>query len=459
MMVHNEASTDNVGAGVDNNTPLVAPSWACSKKVVITILLAFIVLGQLIYSTYQNQHTAAMSSESRYPARIVSRNNSSSNLSLLENTTTGNKSISFDSEMKPAASSWRGVNSSSYLFQNHTTIAAQTFSSNNTTHDSARPTSTTNSSSYQTTLNSNHTSSFFFTLLTKADDQLACTSTKELGFSYAKLYNDIKYNKTANVWRVKGSKKCINPTIPMERPSKRRVAVWRQGRARNVQLAANTSSRPLDLVILGDSIIEHWLETDLGKPSPFWYVKNTSHVWKELFDNGHHAALPLGLSGDQINQLLYRIMNGEMPDSLNPKAWWILIGTNDYSSGGCNKESILAGIMAVLEEGLRRKPTAKFVLQGILPRKPLPGTLQYDQDFDFEWINTRLSCLTQVLPEQLYFFNASSCFLTTSVGKDDSPQIINETLMPDSLHPSATGYRVWGTAMVEQLKAWSIFSL
>jgi hypothetical protein len=82
-------------------------------------------------------------------------------------------------------------------------------------------------------------------------------------------------------------------------------------------------------------------------------------LWKSLFA-GH--ALALALSGDRCNNLLFRLLNGEMPDTLQAKAWWILIGTNDVADR-CSKQSILVGNLAVLEEVMWRKPNSRFILQ------------------------------------------------------------------------------------------------
>jgi lysophospholipase L1-like esterase len=172
---------------------------------------------------------------------------------------------------------------------------------------------------------------------------------------------------------------------------------------------------------------------------------SVTELFIDLFQD--HAVV-LGLSGDRCKHLLYRLQNGEMPDSLNPAAWWILIGTNDYPDS-CSRESILVGQLAVLYETRKRKPDALVILQGLLPRGH-DNLLESSLWQDFQWINDRLACLAE-LP-QLDFFNGTSIFLA------DDEQLVNETLMDDFLHPSNEGRRLWGLAIVDHLKRLNIWT-
>lgn len=127
--------------------------------------------------------------------------------------------------------------------------------------------------------------------------------------------------------------------------------------------------------------------------------------------------------------------------------WWLLIGTNDMVSGGCSIESVLVGILELVHTLLDGNEKAIVVMNSILPRSlsttgdVRDGTLWND----ISWINERLACLAQGdAAERLHFFNATLLFL-----RDE--HYINETLMPDMLHPSAEGSRVWGVEIVTQV--------
>lgn len=311
-----------------------------------------------------------------------------------------------------------------------------------------------------------------FKQLLLSADKLECAS--RLNITYSSLFWDIKYsnssrtNDTTTVCqRPKLEYPCCNPTLPAP-PIRvpKRIHLWYKAHDMNKQLAngsstvahtknnaTTTTPKFLDVVFLGDSITEHWRGTEMSKSIGVEHDKMLE-VWNNLSLGDH--AIPLGIAGDHSFELLYRIMQqqegGELPDSLNPKAFWILIGTNDYTY--CTKEGILAGNMAVLEQLLlriRKKPTPKIILQGLLPRGR-GYLLDSDMWKDFSWINHRLACLAQSSDERVVYFNGTSYFLT------DNGTEINQTLMRDYIHPSLIGHATWGTAMVDFLKELGIWT-
>lgn len=304
-----------------------------------------------------------------------------------------------------------------------------------------------------------------FQKLLQSADKLECSST--LNITYSSLFWDIKYNNsnrtnnatTAVCQRPKLQYTCCNPTLPAPpiRPPKR-IGLWYKAHDINKQLANSTAVRKnnattttptyLDVVFMGDSITEHWRGTEMSKSIGVEEGKMLE-LWNTNLSLGDHA-IPLGIAGDHSFELLYRMQQGELPDSLNPKAFWILIGTNDYTY--CTKEGVLAGNMAVVEQVMLRKPHAQVILQGLLPRGS-GYLLESDMWNDFQWINHRLACLAQgSSDERLVYFNGTSYFLA------DNGTEINRTLMRDYLHPSLAGHRTWGTAMVDFLKELSIWT-
>lgn len=127
--------------------------------------------------------------------------------------------------------------------------------------------------------------------------------------------------------------KCMNPLAPQDRGGYRH---WDTTHHRNKEFAEDASP-DLDVVFLGDSITEQWMGTrmsyDLPKRQPIY------QVFQELFGEDF-TALPLGISGDTSTNLLYRIQNGEVPSTLNPPVFWILIGANDFIKLWCTPEMV-----------------------------------------------------------------------------------------------------------------------
>jgi len=59
-------------------------------------------------------------------------------------------------------------------------------------------------------------------------------------------------------------------------------------------------------------------------------------------------------------------------EPLNPKVWFINIGSNDLYVTKCTDRFVVANILNVLKILYEQKPGAQFILHGILPRKDNP---------------------------------------------------------------------------------------
>lgn len=160
----------------------------------------------------------------------------------------------------------------------------------------------------------------------------------------------------------------------------------------------------------------------------------------------------------QCQNLLYRLQNGEMPEGLNPKVWWILIGTNNLSDF-CRADSIAAGNIRIVEEIRRKHPSAPIVINSLLPRARAE-LLRRNPFWDvLRTVNKRLECYAQT-QENVVFFNATEIFIYKDEFKTDDDDVgtvgeyyVNETLMNDSLHPSGEGSMLWGQAIVKEVEA------
>ncbi len=98
-------------------------------------------------------------------------------------------------------------------------------------------------------------------------------------------------------------------------------------------------SKPVDLLLLGDSITENY---ELTGPDPLHDYRG---VWQRFYANRN--ALNLGFSGDGTQNLLWRILNGEI-NGLAPKVAVVLIGTNDIGWLSRTAADTVEGINAVL---------------------------------------------------------------------------------------------------------------
>jgi lysophospholipase L1-like esterase len=172
---------------------------------------------------------------------------------------------------------------------------------------------------------------------------------------------------------------------------------------------------PVGILFLGDSITAGW-----GKAKP---------VWDERY--APHQAANFGISGDRTQHVLWRIANGEL-DTPRPKVLVLMIGTNNI---GYPTEDIIKGDRKIVEEIHRKLPATKLLLLGIFPRgaeagNPLRAKIKTVNEALAKLDDGKLTRYLDIGPK---FLDADS-----NLPKD---------IMPDALHPSAAGYKIWADAM------------
>ena len=265
--------------------------------------------------------------------------------------------------------------------------------------------------------------------------------------------------------------KCANPLQPTHRHGHK---TWTEAHVENEKVARNTNTntrkksspfREMDVVFLGDSIMEGWRGTSFGQMVE--KKKEHSKVFDDYFDmdkGGEFDGLVLGIAGDKCQNLLWRIQNGEMPKKLKAKVFWLLIGTNDFLKEGmeqCSEEVVLMGIQRIVEEMMLLKPDATIVVNGLLPRSDIgrygEGRLYQKGERTvmdaIDAVNSQLEEYCK-LHKDLEYFDASQIFIQNNpkLGRGKYQKFIPLDLMEDSLHPTTHGYREWAKAITATLK-------
>ena len=267
--------------------------------------------------------------------------------------------------------------------------------------------------------------------------------------------------------------RCANPLQPTHRHGHK---TWTEAHLKNVKLSRNSASksanlplRELDVVFLGDSIIEGWMGTSFAQKVE--KKQDNVKVFENLFDmdSGQRAefdGLALGIAGDKSQNLLWRLKNGEMPKKLKSKVYWILIGTNDFLKGGqsieqCSEEVVLMGVIRVVKEMMILRPSSTIVVNGLLPRSDIgretDGRLYKENEKTvmdaIDVVNMKLQEFC-ALHDDLEYFDASALFtaMDSKLGEGNFSKYIPEELMKDRLHPTASGYEKWGNQIVEKLR-------
>ncbi len=204
-------------------------------------------------------------------------------------------------------------------------------------------------------------------------------------------------------------------------PAPQRDSWWMERHDRTV---SRIRQGPVDLLFIGDSITQGWEED--GRP-----------VWDQYYAG--RRAMNLGYNSDQTDNVLWRLQHGEL-DGITPKLAVVMIGTNNSAMREDPPENTTAGIQAILTTLRTRLPGTRILLLAIFPR----GLTNDDPLRRVnEAVNARLPSLA--VQRQVFFLNINRRFL-------DADGRLSAEIMPDALHPSALGYRIWAEGMEEMIR-------
>lgn len=177
-----------------------------------------------------------------------------------------------------------------------------------------------------------------------------------------------------------------------------------------------------DVVFLGDSITQAW-EVE-GK-----------EVWAKYYTPRH--ALNLGIGSDRTQHVLWRLDHGHLA-GLKPKVVVVLIGVNNIPDDSYTPGMVLEGVTAVVQKLRAKLPETKIILLGIFP---------FHEDFHPQrakalQVNQALRKLDD--GQWVHFLDFGYLFIQPD-GK------ISKDMMPDFVHLTPTGYRLWAEALEPKL--------
>jgi len=221
------------------------------------------------------------------------------------------------------------------------------------------------------------------------------------------------------------------------------------------QQAAQKSLPPL--ILLGDSITESWIGTDMGRE-----IERAQGVPKVFADSFQHDFDPLVLAigGDQTQHLLYRLQNGQiLPIYANDEqaTYVLLIGTNNLGSGELPGPTSV-GVMTVAEYILK-STKGRLLLVQLLPRgdgwrvarlcpprcdsngNPFESYMPAIKKVNDAILNESPK-LSKQYGKRLSVVNCGSDFTNSTF-------VVDNALMPDRLHPNADGHRILAKCILD----------
>jgi len=174
----------------------------------------------------------------------------------------------------------------------------------------------------------------------------------------------------------------------------------------------------VDMLFIGNSITHGW--ENEGK-----------EVWDTYY--GHRNAVNMGFGGDWTQHVLWRLDHSDL-ENISPKLAVILIGTNNSNGDDNTPEEIADGIITICQRLRNRLPSMKILLLGIFPRGPEPSA-QREKNRVASLRASRISD-----DKMIHYLNINQIFLAEN-------GILTKDIMPDYLHLSEKGYRMWAEAM------------
>jgi lysophospholipase L1-like esterase len=216
---------------------------------------------------------------------------------------------------------------------------------------------------------------------------------------------------------------------PGDRPAPR---ADRNSQIAHEQLVEKARRGGIDVYFAGDSITRRWGTSD----APY---RDLLDNWRRNFF-GWNAA-NFGWGGDTVQNILWRLMNGEL-DDVHPKVIVLLAGTNNIGAdprqgvAGPVVDDVSSGIAAILSVMRRKAPGATVILTGVTPRSDRNGGMSLRPTIDA--INKRLASLAD---------GRSIRYIDINNRLADKGGGLIGGMTVDGLHLSAAGYQVWADAL------------
>ncbi|EHQ25966.1 GDSL-type esterase/lipase family protein [Mucilaginibacter paludis] len=216
------------------------------------------------------------------------------------------------------------------------------------------------------------------------------------------------------------------PPVKVEDVNPSSIPVEGYSPKRHAEKSAAVAKEKFDLIMLGNSITNNFEKSAYQS------------VWNQFYAPRH--AINLGFSGYRTENILWNIQHGEL-DGQSPKVLVLEIGTNNIDEKNYptrHTAGQLAGGIAAIVNVVRQKlPFTKIIIL-----RCFPGCYGGPNPTSHRAILERASNIVSKMAdgENIFYCDVNHVFLNF----DGS---INRDLMPDYLHPSPAGAKLWAQAM------------
>lgn len=214
---------------------------------------------------------------------------------------------------------------------------------------------------------------------------------------------------------IEGFTVTANPLVPTPRSED----YWVE---RHERFKAQAKRLKADVLFIGDSITHSW-------------EGEGAQVWRSQI--GPLRAANLGIGGDRVEVVRWRMQNGELPRH-PPRVIVLLIGTNNLADDSV--EDVLEGYRLLVQELLAKYPRVKILQLAIFPRV----------DDWFEPFQFKIPAVNEELAGRANGKGTFYLDLTSSL-RAGTPGVPRE-IMFDGLHLTPRGYQLWADGMMPLLR-------
>ena len=192
---------------------------------------------------------------------------------------------------------------------------------------------------------------------------------------------------------------------------------------------ARLNGRPVDVVLVGDSIMHYWEWRHLAK-------------WSAL-TNGR-TVLNLGYAGDRTQHVLWRIEHGEL-DGFEARNVVLMIGTNNNSSDDTDPANVAKAIELIIARIREKQSGAQVILHPVFPRGVSADSKRHAAA---RARNDR----TNVLLKEFATAHPEVTWVDFNDKLVDSTGWVPRAIMADQIHPTDAGYDLWLEALLPHLR-------
>jgi len=206
------------------------------------------------------------------------------------------------------------------------------------------------------------------------------------------------------------------PNEPVE--GKTNGEKWWRGNYERINKDLKKMEGKVDVGVIGDSITARW----------------NGETWAKHW--GAYRAVNMGIGGDQTQNVLWRLQNGQL-DGYKARMYVLMIGTNNMWDKKSDPDEVAEGIKAILDLIKAKQPEAKILLLGIFPtgEKPNPGREKRAA------VNALIS---KFAGGSVHYMDIGNKFL-------DAEGNISKEYMHDFLHLGSKGYDIWAEAIKDKV--------